>query len=693
MNPDRPTDSAAPPLPGAVDHTPPGVAATVAAQRLLVVAPHADDEVLGCGGLIAQRAAAGAAIRVLVLSDGAGGAEGPPDDDTNAADAGEQAARYAAARRAELPRALAALGVDDAAAACIHLDLPDGALAQHPDALDVGLRRALDDVRPDLLLVPSPLERSRDHRAAFASAHRVIGGSRPAAGGGDDPHADLRLFAYEINQPAYPDRLIDVSAHEAAIAQAMDAYASQEARHPYRAAALGLRRYRALSLTPAVTLAEGYVALTPAQLRTHSPAELVAALGGAPQLQPIATGPKLAVVVRTKDRPDLLAEALDSLAVAGRVYGRAAVVLVNDGGAPPRIPDDFPLPVMRVDLDPGRGRAGAANAGIHRALADDLAIDALAFLDDDDRVAPEHLATLAGLLGAADVDVAYTDAAVGVYESDGERGWRCRARRLPYSRDFDPDLLRFDNYIPLHTVVIRRALLERLCAETGDDPLQGPLDPSLAFFEDWDLLLRLARRTRFHHLAQVTCEYRQFRGAGHHVLGDRPRQRADFLDVKARILARHAGLGNDAARRAAGVIDRLRAETVAAEERARAADEERDAWQARYHRHNGRLQLLEAEHRGLADVHRRAAQELAQLRDARAAAEDARIEALTAHAQLGGEVQRLYARETELLDHGKALDEQLRACHAEIERLTGLVEAMTATRAWRLHQWWQRITP
>ncbi|MCE2558358.1 MAG: PIG-L family deacetylase [Acidobacteria bacterium] len=39
------------------------------------MAPHYDDEVLGCGGLILQLAAAGAKVVCAFMSDGSGGAE------------------------------------------------------------------------------------------------------------------------------------------------------------------------------------------------------------------------------------------------------------------------------------------------------------------------------------------------------------------------------------------------------------------------------------------------------------------------------------------------------------------------------------------------------------------------------------------------------------------------------------------
>ena len=54
---------------------PPGWTERVRAASALALAPHYDDEVLGCGGLLAQLAAAGSVTRVLFLTDGSGGSE------------------------------------------------------------------------------------------------------------------------------------------------------------------------------------------------------------------------------------------------------------------------------------------------------------------------------------------------------------------------------------------------------------------------------------------------------------------------------------------------------------------------------------------------------------------------------------------------------------------------------------------
>jgi glycosyltransferase involved in cell wall biosynthesis len=81
-------------------------------------------------------------------------------------------------------------------------------------------------------------------------------------------------------------------------------------------------------------------------------------------LAPVESGPPVSVIVRTKDRPHWLAEALRSLDASS--YRRTEIVLVNDGGAPPQVAP-LSLPVVRVDLATNRGRAAAANAGVEAA--------------------------------------------------------------------------------------------------------------------------------------------------------------------------------------------------------------------------------------------------------------------------------------------------------------------------------------
>jgi len=641
---------------------PPGWTERVRAASALVLAPHYDDEVLGCGGLIAQLVAAGAVVRVLFLSDsGGGGAEGATEREA-----------YGRRRREEAAQVCEILGLTG----CDHLGLPDGALDRHLEAAEQGIRRAIFTQRPDLILVPSPLEVTRDHRAAFAALHRLLA---PVREGSETPEplSGLRILLYEVNHPGHPDLLVDVSAERERLERAMAAYASQEERHPYWNAGLGLRRFRTLSLGPGVELAEAYRRLRVDDFTTRSPAQLVRHLGGLPEIGEVREGPRISVVVRTRDRPELLAEALASLA-AGE-YRRAEVVLVNDGGAPPAVPAGYPLPVVRVDLARPQGRAAAAQGGVAAASG-----EYVAFLDDDDLAAPEHLSTLAGLVSAAGVRVAYTDAAVAVYELE-PGGWVCRERRLPYSRDFDPDVLRVDNYIPFNTLLVERRLFDEA----------GAFDTSLPFFEDWDFLIRLSAITPFHHRRQVTCEYRHFRGGGHHVFGERPRERSDFLEVKARVLAKHAAaLRPDVLARA---VDTLRADLVAEREAAAAARRELAArqdelaWrQAELAARQADFAALEKSHAALADEYHAGVAEGVRLEERYHALNGELVTLRDEHGRLRTEAQRLYDDEGRLR---AVVDDQtahLGRTYAEIERLNGVIREMESTRAWRLRSWLRR---
>ena len=81
--------------------------AVLGAEPLLVLAPHPDDESLGCGGLIAEHHARGHDVHVLVLTDGTGShphsREYPPT-------------RLAALRMGEARDAIRALGLKEAIA-------------------------------------------------------------------------------------------------------------------------------------------------------------------------------------------------------------------------------------------------------------------------------------------------------------------------------------------------------------------------------------------------------------------------------------------------------------------------------------------------------------------------------------------------------------------------------------------------
>ena len=146
----------------------------LAPRRLLVIAPHPDDEALGCGGMIAAFRQDGRDVRVVFITDGGASHRGSrtwPRD------------RLAAERRREALAALRILGVG--ADEAIFLDLPDAGMPAFRTPAWTEARRSLASTvqafAPDLVLIPWRRDPHRDHRDAWALTSSALetGSRRP----------------------------------------------------------------------------------------------------------------------------------------------------------------------------------------------------------------------------------------------------------------------------------------------------------------------------------------------------------------------------------------------------------------------------------------------------------------------------------------------------------------------------------
>jgi LmbE family N-acetylglucosaminyl deacetylase len=125
-----------------------------APARVLAIGAHADDIEFGCGATLAKWAAAGAAVQMLVLTDGSKGTWDPDADP----------AALASTRRREQEAAAGVLG----ASGVETLDWPDGELASGL-AERARVCEAIRRARPELVLGHDPWKRYRlhpDHRHA-----------------------------------------------------------------------------------------------------------------------------------------------------------------------------------------------------------------------------------------------------------------------------------------------------------------------------------------------------------------------------------------------------------------------------------------------------------------------------------------------------------------------------------------------
>jgi len=126
-------------------------------RRVLVVAAHPDDEVLGLGGTIARLAAAGAQLRLVSVTDGEAS---HPNSTTSVA---RDLVRI---RTAETRAALAALGASDTE--IVRLRLPDTGVGHHEAALTAQLADLAEGF--DAIAAPWSQDVHADHEAAGRAA-------------------------------------------------------------------------------------------------------------------------------------------------------------------------------------------------------------------------------------------------------------------------------------------------------------------------------------------------------------------------------------------------------------------------------------------------------------------------------------------------------------------------------------------
>jgi LmbE family N-acetylglucosaminyl deacetylase len=135
--------------------------------RVLVVAPHPDDESLGCGGLISLLAQNNSAFYILFVTDGSASHRNskawPPT-------------RLAALREQEACRALACLGIANAPR--LFLRLPDANMPIPGTPAWGGAVATVSDVlrnfKPDLILLPWRRDPHSDHRASWLLSQQAL---------------------------------------------------------------------------------------------------------------------------------------------------------------------------------------------------------------------------------------------------------------------------------------------------------------------------------------------------------------------------------------------------------------------------------------------------------------------------------------------------------------------------------------
>lgn len=204
--------------------------------------------------------------------------------------------------------------------------------------------------------------------------------------------------------------------------------------------------------------------------------------------------PKVTVLISTYNRPQYLAEAIES--VVNQRYQDWELIVLNDGGVDVAdVVNKFADPrIIYVPDEQNKGAARRFNQGLEMARG-----EYVTYLGDDDIFYPNHVEVLVKALDDnPDIALAYSDLYAASSVADRRTGKRyVLDKRIAVSREFNREFMFHFNHV-LHV-----SLMHRLDAAKR----VGGFDESVKVLIEWSLNRRLAFLYDFLHVNEVTGEY------------------------------------------------------------------------------------------------------------------------------------------------------------------------------------------
>jgi LmbE family N-acetylglucosaminyl deacetylase len=220
--------------------------------RVLVVAPHADDETFGCAGTMARAKALGAQVFVMVVS---------------VADLTHYSSDYGRVtgdtRKSEFEAAMAVLGVDgtDVLYTDEHTHMRVDTIPRRDLVAKIERESplAIDRLKPDMLLFPA-VSYNQDHEAVYKAVYAACRPHLPS----DKPFVRM-VLSYDQPQlswnhtPFEPNLYVDISDYLEIKLQAYRCHASQIRPEPHHASVENVERLARLRGSEvSVTAAEAF---------------------------------------------------------------------------------------------------------------------------------------------------------------------------------------------------------------------------------------------------------------------------------------------------------------------------------------------------------------------------------------------------------------------------------------------------
>lgn len=193
-------------------------------KKVLVLSPHPDDDVIGCGGTIAMLSRNESAIKIVFLTQGSMGASSKERLSSR------EKIEFAKTRENEAREAARILGVSD-------LDFwryKDGSLLAGRTPIKA-LSNLLKTYEPEIIFCPTFQDPHPDHFETAKLLARALPWSTFSG----------EIWLYEIWTPVYANRIVKIDKTIETKKNALNSHKSQMQSRSYFNAVLGLNTYRA----------------------------------------------------------------------------------------------------------------------------------------------------------------------------------------------------------------------------------------------------------------------------------------------------------------------------------------------------------------------------------------------------------------------------------------------------------------
>lgn len=195
----------------------------------------------------------------------------------------------------------------------------------------------------------------------------------------------------------------------------------------------------------------------------------------------------VSIILPTYNRRNYLGDAIRS--ILNQTYSNWKLLVINDGGEDiSDIVKSFNDERVVYHNRPHEGKAAALNFGLSLVSS-----KYVAYMDDDDLVYPEHIASLVEIAEQKQADFVYSDTWVIVISPEGEEVHRY----IENAQDVTFEDIKFFNKINHKQILHTKKISDQV----------GPYDTRMRILIDYDYIRRLALQTTPIHFKKITGEH------------------------------------------------------------------------------------------------------------------------------------------------------------------------------------------